>query len=498
MTVRAAVYLRISLDRFGEQKAVDRQREDCVKLIDYKGWDLAGEYVDNSISATSGKVRPAYEQMIADIKAGKIDAVVVWRLDRLLRRQRAGEDWIDLHKEFGVNLVTIEGNIDLSTVGGRSFLRMLANMAEAETETKSDRQHAAIEQGIRNGAPITGRKVMGWRVDGKTVVRKEADLVRETYDAVLAGASLTESARRWNKLGYTTSRTFKTVAKPGGPWTALSIKTLLINPRYAGLRADAKGNLHKGGWKALVGEDTWRAAVALLTDPERRTGPGPARRYLLSGIAVCGWTATPPEGRAWNPQLDVCGAPVGSGGALRGVNPGYKCTAHSHNTRKGGIVDEYVIDRLINRLAKHDEAELFGSATDPLSKAESARLIFVRARLKSLPQLLVRTNMSDTDYAKTYDALTAELDELEGKSRERGRVDKLGALVAAGAPRDGEGNDEPSMDARRLRVRKVWDTLDLDRQRAVVAEAVRPVLMPLGGGRHERLRPSTVGLDWLL
>lgn len=496
MTTRAAVYLRISLDRYGDEKAVDRQREDCLRLIEYKQWELAGEYVDNSVSATSGKTRPAYQRMIADIRAGKVDAVVVWRLDRLTRRTREIEDWIDLHKEYGVNLVTVEGSIDLSTVGGRSFVKMLANMAQAEVETKGDRQHAAIEQAIRNGAPITGRKVMGWRIDGKTIVKKEADLIRETYDAVLAGASLTATAKRWNELGHTTSNTFKGVVKEPRPWTALAIKTLLVNPRYAGFRADSKGVLHKGQWRAIVSEDTWRAAVDLLTDPERSTGPGPARRYLLSGIAVCGWWTKNPPDRAWSEDLDTCDAPMGSGGALRGVNPGYKCTAHPHNTRKGAVVDEYVIERVINRLAKGDVDKLLGTDEGTISKADSKRLVEVRAKLKSLPFLWKRTNMSDADYIKLTDDLNAELSKLEDSSRERYRVDKLGALVAAGQPQGDETDDEPSIAARRLRVRTVWDGLDLDRQRAVVNLAVRPVLMPLGGGRHEHLKPQSVGLIW--
>ena len=66
---RAAVYLRISSDPSGQQLGVTRQREDCAKLCAAKGWTPV-EYLDNDVSASNGKHRPAYEQMLADIESG--------------------------------------------------------------------------------------------------------------------------------------------------------------------------------------------------------------------------------------------------------------------------------------------------------------------------------------------------------------------------------------------------------------------------------------------
>ena len=79
------MYLRQSLDRTGEGLAVARQREDCVKLCATKGWDVAEVYEDNDTSATKG-VRKHYRRMLQDARDGKLDAVVVWDLDRLHRQ----------------------------------------------------------------------------------------------------------------------------------------------------------------------------------------------------------------------------------------------------------------------------------------------------------------------------------------------------------------------------------------------------------------------------
>jgi site-specific DNA recombinase len=82
----AAVYARISSDQDGTALGVGRQLKDCRKLAADLGWAVAEEYVDNDISAYSGKRRPGYEQMLADIAEGSRDAVIVYHADRLTRR----------------------------------------------------------------------------------------------------------------------------------------------------------------------------------------------------------------------------------------------------------------------------------------------------------------------------------------------------------------------------------------------------------------------------
>jgi DNA invertase Pin-like site-specific DNA recombinase len=79
MGMQAAVYLRISEDRSGEGLGVARQRKDCLKLCSEKGWEPV-EYVDNDVSASNGKSRPAYKRMLAGIENGAVGAVVNWDL----------------------------------------------------------------------------------------------------------------------------------------------------------------------------------------------------------------------------------------------------------------------------------------------------------------------------------------------------------------------------------------------------------------------------------
>ena len=85
----AAIYLRVSLDHTGEELAVKRQREDALKIIESRGWTVAGEYIDNSISASdSRKQRPGYDALCRDYEAGRFGALIAWDLDRLTRQPR--------------------------------------------------------------------------------------------------------------------------------------------------------------------------------------------------------------------------------------------------------------------------------------------------------------------------------------------------------------------------------------------------------------------------
>src|SRR4051794_7764795 len=102
--MKAGIYLRQSIDRYSDELAISRQREDCIKICEGRGWTHR-EYVDNDKSATTGR-RPAYQKMLDDIRAGLVDAVVVWDLDRLHRRPIELEYFIDLADEKHVALAS--------------------------------------------------------------------------------------------------------------------------------------------------------------------------------------------------------------------------------------------------------------------------------------------------------------------------------------------------------------------------------------------------------
>src|SRR5207244_3099370 len=124
--VRAGVYARISSDREGDGLGVARQIEDCERLAERKGWPVAARYVDDDVSAWSGKRRPEYARMLADLETGTIDGLLVYDQDRLHRQPSELESFIDLCKRRGLTYVTsVSGDIDLTTPDGQFQARIL-------------------------------------------------------------------------------------------------------------------------------------------------------------------------------------------------------------------------------------------------------------------------------------------------------------------------------------------------------------------------------------
>src|ERR671911_2963017 len=122
---RVAIYTRISQDREGAGLGVERQEADCRALAERLGWAIVAVHADNDLSAYSGKPRPGYERMLADLRAGAADAVIAWHTDRLHRRSGrdssgALDEYIDLCQARDVPTQTVQsGALDLSTASGR-------------------------------------------------------------------------------------------------------------------------------------------------------------------------------------------------------------------------------------------------------------------------------------------------------------------------------------------------------------------------------------------
>lgn len=256
---------------------MERQRKDCEKHCAERGWTVA-HYEDNDISAYSGKVRPGYQRMLADVAAGKVAAVVAWHNDRLHRSPKELEAFIDLVEKTGVTVSTVTGgDYDLSHADGRFFARLLGAVASKESEDKSRRLRRKHQDKAEKGEPV-GR--MGFGFDSShQVVEAEAVLIREAAAKVLGGTSLRAIAADWNERGVRTSY--------GKLWTREGVKRVLTAARIAGLR-EHQGQHTPATWPAIVDEDTWRMLVAVLTDPARNTNGPKARSYLLSGMVECG------------------------------------------------------------------------------------------------------------------------------------------------------------------------------------------------------------------
>lgn len=359
--MKCAIYLRQSLDRSGDGLAIDRQRVECLSLVQSKGWEVFDEYVDNSRSASKRTVRrPEYERMISDYTSGRFGAIVAYDLDRLTRQPRQLEDLIDLAEERGLIVTTANGEADLSTDGGRMYARIKASVARAEIERKSARQKLAAAQRADRGLPPAGVRLTGYNLDGG-IVKSEAELVRFVFREFHKKEPLTRIASRLN------SGTIP--PRDGGSWTPSTVRTMLMNPRYAG-RQIHRGKVtgKSGNWPAIVSEDLFDAVQVGLSDPRRKKNrEGTARKYLGAGLYEC---ALCREAKAYSPTVKTNGKR-------------YACR-EGHLIRTMEPIDRLVLDAIERRLSQPDVSRLIAPRDDARGRALDATITALRDRLAKI------------------------------------------------------------------------------------------------------------------
>lgn len=299
------IYVRLSLDQHGDQLGVQRQEDECRAFAAARGWTVREVIADNDISATSGKVRPGFERLLAS----KPDAILCWHTDRLVRKT---EDLLRVIA-LGVNVHAIHaGHLDLSTPAGRATAKTVTAWAEYEGEQKALRQKASNLQAAKNGTPHkTGLRPFGYADDYVTVVEAEAEAIRKGAEMVLQGETLAAVARYWTDLGLLAPRSSSGTAKGEAKgWGVGGVKKVLISPRYIAQATYHGEVVGEGQWPAILDEATHYALVSALTNPKRFTGgarTGSAPQTLLAGLATC----------------ERCGEAV-RGGMYQGT-PVYRC-----------------------------------------------------------------------------------------------------------------------------------------------------------------------------
>jgi site-specific DNA recombinase len=315
--VKAGIYVRISRDREGDSASPQRQEEACRKVCETKGWEVRGVYSDRDLSAyKAGVVRPEFDQLLADVRAGLVGAVVVWKIDRVARSVMTLMKMVETLTDNGTEFVSVAESIDTSTPNGRFFLQQLGSLAELESATISYRVKSANDHLARKGAAHKGgRRTFGWEPDRITPRESEAVLLRDAAERVIAGESLRSIARRWNDLGV---RTPGSKAKPeGSQWSGSQMHEVLSHARHGGYRSH-HGALTRGEWPPIFGEDLYYKLHDVIDDGNRVIR-AQTRVHLLSGLMRCGLCSAPMRYKTGSNQADryCCIRNPGSNGCGR-------------------------------------------------------------------------------------------------------------------------------------------------------------------------------------
>jgi site-specific DNA recombinase len=470
---RCLIYTRISKDELRDAHGVANQLDDLEKRAAARGWTVTQRLSDNDIGVTrkdptiAGKYRPGYEEALRLVDAGAVDVVYCWRWDRFIREPLDLEYLIPRLDRAGVRFAEAEGNLDLGTEQGRMMSRIMLAFAKAEQERKAARQVLANQAAAVRGKPRLGTpRPFGYREDHVTAHPAEGPAVADACAGLLGGGTVSGVLRDWTKAGL------RPPQAPFGPlpkqaWTRASIRSILLNPRIAGLSAYHGDIVATGTWDPLVDEQTWRAVRSVLDDPGRK--PPRGVRTLLGGLArcPCGNTVTGMPSHTGHP-IYRC-APPGRDRAWTG----------GHVARQAAPVEEFIEKLVIARLSRPDAADLIAVPDDGLDVgALREQAAAIRQNLQELAadralglidraQMLAATERGHLRLAQ----IGAELDGA-------GRESVLTPLVAAG------------------NAATAWAGLDLSRKRAVIKTLMTITLHSPGKGARRTFDPATVQLRW--
>jgi site-specific DNA recombinase len=459
----AAVYARISSDPEGNRLGVDRQTADCRALAERKGWPIAEVYIDDDRSAYSGKPRPEYRRMLADISAGAVDAVLVYNLDRLHRQPRELESFFDVVDAAGLTaLASVEGDINLASHDGRFHARILGAVARKSSDDLSRRIRRKNEERALAGLPTGGgHRPFGYQADRRTLDPVEAPLVQEAAARVLAGEAVRAIAAEWDKRGL------KTPAGKG--WTVQTLRRLLVAPRLSAQREYRGEIVAAGQWQPIVTPDeTARLRVVLAERSRSRTRP--VRRYLLAGLLRCGLCDAVLVAR---PQADrqrryVCATGPGKTGCGRLAVKADDVEA---------LISGAVLERLASpRLAA---ARAGGAASHgPMAEDERA-LAADQGQLDELARVYGERAITLSEWLAARKPIEARI------AAARRRLSKVSRRDAIADYLGGEKD-----------ARAEWPALTLNRQRSVVSAMLdRAVVGPAVRGRST-FDPGRVRAVW--
>jgi site-specific DNA recombinase len=479
MTIRAAIYCRISSDRDGEALGVERQEKDCRELAERLGWEVAAVFVDNDISAStrSKKPRPQYGDMIRRAQRREFGAVLAYSNSRLTRRPRELEDLIDLHDQHGVKIHTaVSGNDDLSTADGRMVARIKANVDAAEAERTAERVVRAKAQAAEQGKYRGGRRPFGYNSDGVTINKKEAEFLRYAAKSLLAGRSLNAVVRDLNEKGSQTS-TKK-------PWDTHTLRPVLLRARNAGLiqrgpvwhrEPDIIG---KAQWPAILDEEEWRAVHKLLTNPARLSaGAGASEpKWLGSGIFTCGRPTD--DGGVCGATMRVCSVGQTPARPNHSRLSHYRCAEKAHLTVSTEHADAHVREEVARIVRDPRIVRLMTAGEhDGMQPDRERRALLVK-----------RLEQTEADYD----------DDLIDARRYKSKVEKINAELIEVEERLAEGVQQAA-------VLPIFSSVDpgqafldspIDIQRAVLRAVLRVEVLPATAPRRvwkdDRLRLSPV------
>ena len=431
---RCAIYTRKSTEEGLEQafNSLDAQREACEAYIlsqKHEGWTTLPRAYDDGGFSGGSMDRPGLRELLADVEAGVVDIVVVYKVDRLTRALADFARIVAIFDAAGVSFVSVTQAFNTTTSMGRLTLNVLLSFAQFEREVTAERVRDKIAASKAKGMWMGGVVPIGYRAEARSLqpVPEEAALVRQIFERYLALGSMLRLKAELDAAGIRTpERQHRNGRSSGGAaFSRGRLYNLLANPLFIG-RIRHRGQVHGGQHPAIVDEALWQAVqerlaancqtrsqrrtvrmqgplAGRLFDPDgRKMRPSHARkkgrryRYYVSADLVEGSVATGASG--WRIPAQEIEAAVGSAVAARLREPGFlsEVLQLSHSAPEASAM-------LVGRIA--ELADRLDAPASPAGR-EAMRMLINRVEL-SRSELRAEVSLMGRD--KIMDASSGDV-----------------------------------------------------------------------------------------
>ena len=382
--MKAALYLRVSSDKQAKEgDSIPAQREALRQYAQSHHIQIYGEYIDDGVSGTRAD-RDELSRLLSDVEAGRIDIILITKLDRLYRSLKHYLNMMDRLDRHNVGWLAIWENYDTTTPQGRLIVSQMMSIAQFEAENTGQRVRAVLDYKISHGEVASGSVPFGYVIrDKRLVPGPHADDAREIFKHYAMYGNLHKTARLSAGLG--------------GPVSTNGIKNMLRNEKYVGMARDNPQFCEAIIDKSLF-DDVQRKLSMNVKISQKHT-------YIFSGLVKCA----------------ECGASMGVNRRKRKrgncitIEIGYRCPVYyqrgNRRCSNAKVLNENVLERhllavLRPELEKHISSyEIREKSHRDAERAKKA----IEGKLSRLKDLYVDGLIDMAEYRADRERLESEL-----------------------------------------------------------------------------------------
>lgn len=463
--LKTGIYLRVSTEEQAKEGfSINAQKEKLTSYAKVNDWEIIDYYIDDGISAKNLKDRPNINRLIEDVESGKVNNVLVYKLDRLTRSVKDLINLIELFEIHNCSFNSLTEKLDTTNAVGRMFIKIIGIFAEFERENLAERVSFGYEQKTREGNYTNTQGVNGYDyIIGKgdlVVNEKEQEIVNRIYEMYLDGNSMLKIARVFN--------TEKVSTKRGGSWSQSTIKSILTNPLYVGkIRYGVAKKLENrafevdGEQETIIDKDTFNRVQELIIKRKHfnsRKYPS-ENAYFSTALrcSKCGAKFHPKQqkqnGKYYityycnNRQTARC-----------------NCQGISHNKVLKSFedyIDNYKLDKSIDIKPKNNNKNQISKLLLELEQTDKKR--------KRLQQLFIDEQLSSDDYQemiksidKTKESINNSINNLQ-EEKEEISIDDIKDII--------------------VDLRKNWDNLDISSRNSFINQFIKYIDLDVYDGK---------------